>query len=121
MASASRGARSAHGCETPFGDLHAIATHLGLSIRERRSQARALLDMIGDASPCVALGDFNDWFWPGSVRSVLRQPFPAGREAAPFRHGARFFAWTASIAGRARLWRAPGPTAKHVTFRIIYR
>ena len=58
--------------ETPFGDLQAIATHLGLSIRERRSQARALLDMIGDASPCVALGDFNDWFWPGSVRSVLR-------------------------------------------------
>lgn len=57
---------------TPFGDLHVIATHLGLSIRERRSQARALIEMIGDTSPCVALGDFNDWFWPGSVRSALR-------------------------------------------------
>lgn len=62
--------------ETPFGNLHAIATHLGLSIRERRSQARALLEMIGDDSPCVALGDFNDWFWPGSVRSVLRHALP---------------------------------------------
>lgn len=62
--------------ETPFGNLHAIATHLGLSVRERRSQARALLEMIGDHSPCIALGDFNDWFWPGSVRSVLRRTLP---------------------------------------------
>ena len=54
--------------ETPFGDLRAVATHLGLSVAERRNQARALLELIGDASPCVALGDFNDWFWPGSVR-----------------------------------------------------
>jgi endonuclease/exonuclease/phosphatase family metal-dependent hydrolase len=62
--------------ETPFGPLCVVATHLGLSVRERRSQARALLDMIGNASPFVALGDFNDWFWPGSVRSVLRHALP---------------------------------------------
>lgn len=70
--------------ETPFGDLHAIATHLGLSIRERRNQARALLEMIGDTSPCVALGDFNDWFWPGSVRSVLRRALPGRSHARTF-------------------------------------
>ena len=69
---------------TPFGDLHALATHLGLSIRERRSQARALLDMIGDATPCIALGDFNDWFWPGSVRSVLRSALPGRSRSRTF-------------------------------------
>ena len=57
--------------ETPEGRLHVVATHLGLSIRERRSQARVLLEMIGDASPLVMLGDFNDWFWPGSIRRTL--------------------------------------------------
>lgn len=62
--------------ETPFGDLHVVATHLGLSVRERRRQARALLEMIDGKSPCIALGDFNDWFWPGSVRSVLRTVLP---------------------------------------------
>ncbi len=62
--------------ETPYGDLCVIATHLGLSIRERREQARLLLDMIGTASRFVVLGDFNDWFWPGSVRSVLARALP---------------------------------------------
>jgi endonuclease/exonuclease/phosphatase family metal-dependent hydrolase len=64
------------GIETPFGPLCVVATHLGLSIGERRRQARALLDMIGAASPFIALGDFNDCFWPGSVRSVLREALP---------------------------------------------
>ena len=64
------------GIETPFGELCVIATHLGISIRERRRQARALLNMIGAATPFIALGDFNDWFWPGSVRSVLRGALP---------------------------------------------
>jgi len=62
--------------ETPLGNLRVIATHLGLSVGERRRQARLLLELIGDASPCVVLGDFNDWFWPGSVRSVLRHVLP---------------------------------------------
>ncbi len=63
--------------ETPAGNVCVIATHLGLSIRERREQTRALLDMIGKASPFIVLGDFNDWFWPGSVRSVLARVLPA--------------------------------------------
>lgn len=56
---------------TPFGPLTVVATHLGLSIRERRSQARALIELSAGAGPAVVVGDFNDWFWPGSVRSVL--------------------------------------------------
>jgi endonuclease/exonuclease/phosphatase family metal-dependent hydrolase len=62
---------------TPLGLLRIIATHLGLSIRERRSQARALLDMVGHATmTTVVVGDFNDWFWPGSVRSALSRELP---------------------------------------------
>lgn len=61
---------------TPFGPLRVVATHLGLSIRERRSQARALLQLVEGEGPVVLLGDFNDWFWPGSVRSVLRRAMP---------------------------------------------
>lgn len=62
---------------TPGGLLRVIATHLGLSLRERRSQAIALLAMLGRLDrPTVALGDFNDWFWAGSVRSRLARALP---------------------------------------------
>lgn len=57
--------------ETPHGLLTVVATHLGLSIRERRSQAAMLTELAGGEAPAVVVGDFNDWFWPGSVRSVL--------------------------------------------------
>lgn len=57
--------------ETPAGALRVIATHLGLSLRERRSQARALVELADGAVPVVVLGDFNDWFWPGSIRGLL--------------------------------------------------
>ena len=56
----------------PAGNFRVIATHLGLSVGERRNQAAALLRAIGDISlPTVVMGDFNDWFWVGSVRGVL--------------------------------------------------
>jgi endonuclease/exonuclease/phosphatase family metal-dependent hydrolase len=62
----------------PFGTLRVIATHLGLSMRERHGQARALLRLIGDTSlTTVVLGDFNDWFWVGSVRKLLAKQLPA--------------------------------------------
>jgi endonuclease/exonuclease/phosphatase family metal-dependent hydrolase len=58
--------------ETPFGPLRIVATHLGLSIRERRNQAKTLLAIAGErAMTTMIVGDFNDWFWPGSVRSAL--------------------------------------------------
>lgn len=57
--------------ETPHGLLTVVATHLGLSIRERRSQAGMLTELAAGEAPAVVIGDFNDWFWPGSVRSML--------------------------------------------------
>ena len=57
--------------ETPHGLLTVVATHLGLSIKERRRQAAMLTELSAGDAPAVVAGDFNDWFWPGSVRSVL--------------------------------------------------
>jgi endonuclease/exonuclease/phosphatase family metal-dependent hydrolase len=63
--------------ETPLAPVRIIATHLGLSIRERRNQARTLLGIAGDRSmTTMIIGDFNDWFWPGSVRSALSRELP---------------------------------------------
>lgn len=63
--------------ETPGGPMRAVATHLGLSIGERRGQARKLLTLAGaPGMTTVVLGDFNDWFWPGSVRGVLARALP---------------------------------------------
>jgi endonuclease/exonuclease/phosphatase family metal-dependent hydrolase len=62
---------------TPLGRMRIVATHLGLSIRERRGQAKALLDIAGRGPVTTAvIGDFNDWFWPGSVRSALSRELP---------------------------------------------
>lgn len=63
--------------DTPGGVLRVIATHLGLSLREQCSQAIALLNMLGQLDrPTVAMGDFNDWFWAGSVRRGLERALP---------------------------------------------
>jgi endonuclease/exonuclease/phosphatase family metal-dependent hydrolase len=63
--------------QTPAGPLRVIATHLGLSLRERHSQVAALLAMLGGLqTTTVALGDFNDWMWAGSVRRRLGRILP---------------------------------------------
>ena len=59
----------------PIGEVTVIATHLGLSVRERNAQARALVDLI-DEPRSIVLGDFNDWFWVKSVRRVLASRCP---------------------------------------------
>jgi endonuclease/exonuclease/phosphatase family metal-dependent hydrolase len=62
---------------TPAGPLRVIAVHLGLSLRERHRQAQRLaLLAVANALPLVMLGDFNDWFWHGSVQHALRDLFP---------------------------------------------
>jgi endonuclease/exonuclease/phosphatase family metal-dependent hydrolase len=71
--------RRAIRCEiaSPLGPVRVIATHLGLSIGERRGQIRALLGLIeGRPLTTVVLGDFNDWFWVGSVRKALAAEMP---------------------------------------------
>jgi endonuclease/exonuclease/phosphatase family metal-dependent hydrolase len=63
--------------EVPGGRLRVVATHLGLSIGERRGQARELLQLAGAADmPTVVMGDFNDWFWAGSVHAMLARELP---------------------------------------------
>lgn len=58
--------------ETPFGALHVVAAHLGLSLRERRHQASLLATVACSGPPhSVVLGDFNDWVWRGSVQRAL--------------------------------------------------
>jgi endonuclease/exonuclease/phosphatase family metal-dependent hydrolase len=69
---------------TPAGPLTVIATHLGLSIRERHSQARLLSKLAGGEGPMVVAGDFNDWFWPGSVRAVLSRVLGGRTRARTF-------------------------------------
>ncbi|BAQ15618.1 endonuclease/Exonuclease/phosphatase family protein [Methyloceanibacter caenitepidi] len=62
---------------TAAGPVRVIATHLGLSIRERREQAQLLLALAGPHDmTTVVLGDFNDWFFVGSVRAVLARVLP---------------------------------------------
>jgi len=64
--------------DTPSGPLRVVATHLGLSVHERRAQTRALMALVMDPQiTTIVMGDFNDWFWPGSVRSVLSRILPA--------------------------------------------
>jgi endonuclease/exonuclease/phosphatase family metal-dependent hydrolase len=71
-----RRAISAH-IATPAGPLQVIATHLGLSLRERSRQAETLLGLIANLQrPTVVMGDFNDWLWRGSVRRALRRVLP---------------------------------------------
>lgn len=70
---------------TPRGDLRVLATHLGLSIGERRGQVQALLRLIGEGAwPTVVMGDFNDWFWVGSVRKVLSARMTARSQLQTF-------------------------------------
>jgi endonuclease/exonuclease/phosphatase family metal-dependent hydrolase len=50
----------------PAMRLRVVATHLGLSRRERRSQVVRLREIIAAdlSSPLLLLGDFNEWLWP---------------------------------------------------------
>jgi len=62
---------------TPYGPLHVVAVHLGLSLKERRNQAARLAAIAGrGARASIILGDFNDWIWAGSVQQALAGEFP---------------------------------------------
>jgi endonuclease/exonuclease/phosphatase family metal-dependent hydrolase len=62
---------------TPFGPLHVVAVHLGLSFRERRHQT-GILCKLAQSGPerSVLLGDFNDWILHGPVRRALAETMP---------------------------------------------
>ena len=103
--SASRAAPSPARIATPHGPLRFVATHLGLSTHERRGQTEKLLDIAGNAAmPTIVMGDFNDWFWVGSVRSALSRALPGCTRFRTFPSSARCCGSTASIAARAARW-----------------
>ena len=61
----------------PAGKLFVLATHLGLNFAERRNQCRKMVALTtASRLTTVAMGDFNDWMWPGSVQSVLADLLP---------------------------------------------
>ncbi|HEX2216772.1 MAG TPA: endonuclease/exonuclease/phosphatase family protein [Xanthobacteraceae bacterium] len=62
----------------PHGKLHLVATHLGLTFRERRNQTQALVNMaLRVPHTTVMMGDFNDWIWRGSVQNAIHRALPA--------------------------------------------
>jgi endonuclease/exonuclease/phosphatase family metal-dependent hydrolase len=69
----------------PGGTFRLIAAHFGLTIRERRQQAQRLV-AIARQHPMttVMLGDFNEWFWPASLRGALGRELPARTRFATF-------------------------------------
>jgi endonuclease/exonuclease/phosphatase family metal-dependent hydrolase len=70
---------------TPAGGLRVIASHFGLKLAERRSQARRLVELAHQhPTTTVMLGDFNDWLWPGSIRAALERELPAHTRHATF-------------------------------------
>lgn len=70
---------------TPFGRLHLVAAHLGLSFAERRHQAAFLAGLLrGGPERDLLLGDFNDWVWRGSVQRTLNRIFPGHSHARTY-------------------------------------
>ncbi|MBY0322400.1 MAG: endonuclease/exonuclease/phosphatase family protein [Reyranella sp.] len=95
--------------QTPAGPLRVIATHLGLSFRERHSQAVALLKMLNNLrTTTVALGDFNDWLWAGSVRRSLGRVLPGYT-----RHRTFPSRWPLFHLDRVYLWPRAALVASH--------
>lgn len=95
--------------QTPAGPLRVIATHLGLSFRERHNQALALMKMLGTLRvPTVALGDFNDWMWAGSVRRKLERALPGYTRYRTFPSS-----WPLFHLDRVYLWPREALVASH--------
>jgi endonuclease/exonuclease/phosphatase family metal-dependent hydrolase len=88
------GSREARGAldvdiDTGNGLMRIVATHLGLSARERRAQVRLLLEAFDTPDlPVILLGDLNEWFvWGWPLRALLTR---FGRVAAPRTFPSRF-------------------------------
>jgi endonuclease/exonuclease/phosphatase family metal-dependent hydrolase len=70
---------------TSVGNFRLVAAHFGLSLAERRTQARRLAEIARrHPMPTVMLGDFNEWFWPGSLLQAFKQEFPVRTRHATF-------------------------------------
>jgi endonuclease/exonuclease/phosphatase family metal-dependent hydrolase len=69
-----------------FGELHILATHLGLRPAERRMQVQRLLAAlpIDHAGACVVMGDLNEWYLWGRPLRWLQAKFGAPASPATF-------------------------------------
>jgi endonuclease/exonuclease/phosphatase family metal-dependent hydrolase len=69
----------------PEGVVRIVATHFGLSLSERREQARNLVEIARrHSATTIMLGDFNDWFWPGSLWKAFKHELPGRTPHATF-------------------------------------
>jgi endonuclease/exonuclease/phosphatase family metal-dependent hydrolase len=82
--------------------LRVVATHLGLSARERNLQVRLLLAAFDTSSlPVILLGDINEWFLHGRALRTLVTHFR--RAPAP-----RTFPTVCPVFALDRIWVHPG-------------
>jgi endonuclease/exonuclease/phosphatase family metal-dependent hydrolase len=71
--------------DAPAGAFRLVAAHFGLSLSERRHQARRLVAIARrHPIPTVMLGDFNEWLWPAALRGALGRELPARTPHATF-------------------------------------
>jgi endonuclease/exonuclease/phosphatase family metal-dependent hydrolase len=120
---ANREPRRAIETEVQCGDgkLRIVATHFGLSLAERRTQAKRLVAIARrHAIPTVMLGDFNDWFWPGSLRDALKHEMPGRTRHATFPSWCpvlrldRIFCWPPQILKRSFVDRSARAASDHL-------
>ncbi|MBU9437185.1 endonuclease/exonuclease/phosphatase family protein [Burkholderia multivorans] len=84
------------------GPLRVVATHLGLSARERSAQVQRLLAAFDTgAMPVILLGDINEWFVRGRALQALVTRFR--RAPAP-----RTFPTVCPLFSLDRIWVHPG-------------
>jgi endonuclease/exonuclease/phosphatase family metal-dependent hydrolase len=103
------------------GKIRVVATHFGLSLAERRTQAKRLVAIARRHSmPTVMLGDFNDWFWPGSLRDALKHELPGRTRHATFPSWCpllrldRIFCWPPQILKRSFVDRSARWASDHL-------
>ena len=103
------------------GRLRVVATHFGLSLAERRTQARRLVAIARRHDVAtVMLGDFNDWFWPGSLRDALKHELPGRTRHATFPSWCpvlrldRIFCWPPNILKRSFVDRGARRASDHL-------
>jgi endonuclease/exonuclease/phosphatase family metal-dependent hydrolase len=105
----------------PGGTLRLVAAHFGLSFSERRHQARRLVAIARrHPTTTVMLGDFNEWFWPASLRGALRRELPARTRHAsfpswcPLLHLDRIFCWPPRAMRRSFVDRGASRVSDHL-------
>jgi endonuclease/exonuclease/phosphatase family metal-dependent hydrolase len=103
------------------GKLRVVATHFGLSLAERRTQARRLVAIARQhETATVMLGDFNDWFWPGSLRDAFKHELPGRTPHASFPSWCpmlrldRIFCWPSKILVRSFVDRSAWRASDHL-------